>query len=450
MKFTCAAFFTVLLPFAALLLWAVNMPRGAGPWISVTVNADLNDRELGKKFSGAGFEYISESTQRVLLNDFDEIKQIPLDQYDLLVEDFDPRNDAYAAKLRAFFTAGGRRRFFLKTAGRPGATAKKLGDILPSGEYRVDWNPLLPGEMPRLFHTISAACFAAAALGFMLLQRRSFFAALAVLPALGFFALAGPEGIAMGGLLAAVFSLLRGALGEYFYRAGKKGRELKFIYNAYPLELAASGVLLALYGGFCIVGCLSPAAVPGFIAFIPALLLPPWLQARRARHMFFPLPVKRPAFASLFPPVLPVFTAAFFAAIIAGSFETPENSPGAGSWGTLPGRQEWESHAAYQRNFSLNALPVKISLEGYSPGRSKPYGSYTSEGGLIDGFIRQSRTDHYEYNGGLAELENLAPGKPQGNYGDRALMAVMLLLSLPFVFRLPRRCAARRQSAFVV
>jgi len=52
---------------------------------------------------------ISESSQWVLLDEFDSIKKVPLDQFSSRIFPFDPRNDGYAGKLRDVFVRDGKR-----------------------------------------------------------------------------------------------------------------------------------------------------------------------------------------------------------------------------------------------------------------------------------------------------------------------------------------------------
>ena len=98
---------------ALLLFWALLQP-GGGRWAVVYTGAGLKERKIAGMLKEKGLDCVSESTVWVLLDDFSELKQIPLDQYDDFVEPFDPRNDGYAEKLRSFFVQAGIRRFFVE------------------------------------------------------------------------------------------------------------------------------------------------------------------------------------------------------------------------------------------------------------------------------------------------------------------------------------------------
>jgi hypothetical protein len=275
--------------------------------------------------------------------------------------------------------------------------------------------------------------------------------------------------------LAAVFSLLREALREYFRRTygvkrARLKRELAFVCAAYPRELAAAAVLLALYGGCCVLGRLPPRfAIPGFAAFIPALLLPPWAEGRRAENTFFPLPLKKQPLGRLFPPALPVFTLAFLAAAgfsfladassasgvspdsptAVDTVNSPDsvnsvNSVDSVNWGKLPSPAEYEAHRAFQRNFSLRSL---------NSANGSAYGSYVvGSDGLVAGFIPlpPEAPPQSAYDAALEELSrSLAAGSsPKRNYGGRAALPVlMLLLSAPLPIRLIREKRRRRRPS---
>jgi hypothetical protein len=76
--------------------------------------ATISDEAVVKKLREAGITgAIHEGGQSVLLDDFSGLILVPLEQYDKRVLDIDPRNDGYAAKLKAFFTDGTTRRFFV-------------------------------------------------------------------------------------------------------------------------------------------------------------------------------------------------------------------------------------------------------------------------------------------------------------------------------------------------
>jgi hypothetical protein len=113
---------------SAFLLSALLLPEeedGSEGYAVLSVDAAFPDREVGRrivaaKFAAAKFaaDYSSEATQWVFLSDFDTMLRLSLDEYDerlAVIAPFrDPRDDGYAARLRAFFVRDdGRRLFFI-------------------------------------------------------------------------------------------------------------------------------------------------------------------------------------------------------------------------------------------------------------------------------------------------------------------------------------------------
>jgi len=90
-------------------------------YAELSVDESVNDRELravldsaifnGKMFFGG--PSVSESSQWVLLDEFDSLAMIPLDEYSLRVHSFDPRNDGYAEKIKNIFVRDGKRFFYI-------------------------------------------------------------------------------------------------------------------------------------------------------------------------------------------------------------------------------------------------------------------------------------------------------------------------------------------------
>jgi hypothetical protein len=131
------------------------------PWAVLEVPETVSGKELEKNLRDAGIGCVSAFSIPVLLNNFDGIREIPLDSYGDYMEAGDPRNDGYAAKLRSFFIAEGKCRFFLEPGFR---LRRKLEKLLP--EFSETW--VL--ENPVVFPTTACIAFLAAALAFVLLE----------------------------------------------------------------------------------------------------------------------------------------------------------------------------------------------------------------------------------------------------------------------------------------
>jgi hypothetical protein len=383
-----AFFFSAVL--GALLSAAALAVLERAPWAVLEVPETVPGRELEKALRDAGIGGVSAFSIPVLLNDFDGVREIPLDRYDDYVEAGDPRNDGYAAKLRAFFIAEGKCRFFLK----PGfGLRRKLERLLP--EFSRTW--VL--ENPVVFPAAACAVFLAAALAFVLseavkrgagtrLPGRRFsgepgflFGAICAVPVLFPLALAGVPGLAASGLFVILFHASKPVMREYFrhYRKGFRpmtGAERRELAGLYPFHRAVGLGVFPVYVFCCLAGGISPViALPAPFLFCVSLFLSYKAEASADRNAFFPLPISgkiRPG--ALIPPVFLAACAVFAAALSQpASAPFPYSAP----YGPLPGPEAYAAHAEFQASFS------RRSLYGESN-----YGSYpTGEDGLISGFV---------------------------------------------------------------
>jgi hypothetical protein len=217
-------------------------PSGSGPVKGYTgglfavleLDELVSDRETAAALNralnleAAGREVLSESSQRVLLNDFDKIIRVPLDQYGERIEPFDPRNDGFAARLRSFFVRNGKRYFFIPL----GDSVPVFGGLFRRAAYRPMENKIreLMGDVPHVlsfpgkgllrsgsaFFNPSAAnggvflylaCYILAAAAFWFLFRPRLLAFHLVLPLAGL-SLLGSPGFAMGTVLCLLAGLL--------------------------------------------------------------------------------------------------------------------------------------------------------------------------------------------------------------------------------------------------
>lgn len=192
-----------------------------GLYAVLSVDKDNDDKtvrrllEEGNLSSGG---IISESTQWVLLDEFDSVSIIPLDEFHKRILPFDPRNDGYAEKLSSFFVHDNLRRFFIPLTGTNSAVLEKqlknlLGDISFSVTYYGIERPY------KLYFILFAAASACAIILSLVKKQRGHFFSFLLLPVLtplSFFAAAG---IALSSLIFGFIFLLREPLGEFFYVA---------------------------------------------------------------------------------------------------------------------------------------------------------------------------------------------------------------------------------------
>ena len=112
------------------------IPGTSGPLCAVVIaDESQDDRLIRTRLARGGMEaFVSESSQFVPADDFGDVKMIPLDSFGNEFEEFDPRNDGYAAKLRDFFVRDGKRFFFLPLDDSSGFSIssfrKNLADLL--------------------------------------------------------------------------------------------------------------------------------------------------------------------------------------------------------------------------------------------------------------------------------------------------------------------------------
>jgi hypothetical protein len=349
-----------------------GLPRyGGGGYALLRADASYPDRALGDLLQRGAVTYISESTQRVFLDTFGALEQIPLDEYRDRVEAFDPRNDGYADKLSSFFVNRGKRSFYIPLAGQgfktPRGLEKRVAAALGDIPYSLDF--LNPPRSPFREWIRNA-----------------------------------PLGFALSAVLAGLFRVLRDPLGECAARRryGRKpgGADL---FRLFRPQWLLGAVLLAVYGIICVSGGIALPGLGGLAVFAGILRFALAAESgRREGHIrFLPAPIrgfslKRAPFPGVMIPfalaslafllVPPLFSGP---AAVAGAVETastaaavPETAvseTGGGAGGGVNRmsvlRADYEAHLAFQASFSITPL-----------GREGAYPEYTlGEDGLLTG-----------------------------------------------------------------
>ena len=128
---------SVILSSGLLWLGISRMPERIGGNHAVLVfDEGVSDREIRERLENAGITGLfSESGQYVLLNVFDGLEYIPLDEYENRVLPFDPRNDGYAQKLRSLFVRDEKRYIYFS-----------LGNLFPGKPSLSRLNRVLASE----------------------------------------------------------------------------------------------------------------------------------------------------------------------------------------------------------------------------------------------------------------------------------------------------------------
>jgi hypothetical protein len=102
-----------------LFFFSLRFLPASGPgrlegYAALGLEAGVPDREAAGALEAVlGRPVLSESSQWVLLNSFEGLERVPLEDYGGRLEPFDPRRDGYAEKLSNFFVREGRRWFFI-------------------------------------------------------------------------------------------------------------------------------------------------------------------------------------------------------------------------------------------------------------------------------------------------------------------------------------------------
>ena len=450
-QFSILPFSVVICIFLFILLFSINFSGiDAGPGIAdnsgkyavLTVDESLNDRLVRQSLAEIG-DFISESSQTVMIDDFGSIKMIPLDFYFNEVEFFDPRNDGYAAKLRAFFVRDGKRFFFLPLGKgislREANLKKQLGLILGETDFTFT---VLGKKNPFFWHFLifAAAC---GAVFFLSRSRPLFIFQLPLLLTLGWFS---SSAFVLAAVLTGIWELLREPLGElyagrYYARnifnsrpalnldssktkdeprpvrasaecSGSRG--LLDRLNPYRLNMVLVFILLVFFVSFFIVRELS-LAFPAAALFCFFLLYfcsfkIKTLRSRKIRHITFTpvllLPFKSKSF-SFFPLLMPFGTGALLVLLV--SFLSPEiitpkeNGPLMDPE-YLVSAADYEKHLDFQRSFSYVSLNDEPLLE------EKFLRYYLGEDGLITG---ASENKYYETGkDSIADHQTIDPPFP--------------------------------------
>jgi hypothetical protein len=461
----CSLGFTVILLFAGLN----TAPKKYGYEYAVLIfDATLNDRDIGEKLakSEIGRNYISESTQTVFLNDFETIREIPLDEFQGEIENFDPRNDGYARRVNAFFVRDDRRLFFVplsqevnkhETAVMRADFASVLQDIPFTVEF-------LGYEEPVWFY---AVIFCVAMLIALILTRPLWMGFL-LLPLTGGFAFTGLPGLAMTAFLLAAGSIACEPLKEFFIVCLCEGnlrrvqewfrfphlRGVKF-FQRFPFRV----ILFILFVvGYFFIGIgkkseTSPMLTAGVFCcfFIVVLLIASTRAAMTRGRRFMPIPIiriagKEPLFAKN---TLPFGAAAAVALFLPGALDLPSDYS-IGNWGDpayLIDESEYQKHVAFQRSFSTMRLDGgKSYYEEYYLGDdgliagAKPYNKEKLPEFVPKEFFLKKLMDFLEKSGhnGVQTENGLKVGTPTFNseeFISLALLFPLCVLALLGFFR---------------
>jgi hypothetical protein len=452
--------FSLLAGFLLFLLAAFLLPPGRGGAYGVIVlDGNLPDRDILRLLDNE--KIISESSQWVFLDDFSGLQRIPLDEYSGRVSSFDPRNDGYAERLRAFFVRDGKRFLYIpldRGWGAAGKLEKRLAASLGDIPFRLEW---IGGRIPawRYFFLMLAA-----GAGVLWLTRRFLLAP--CVPVLAGLSLAGIPGIVLAAFFMGLGGMLLAPCGEYFtclrYKKSNSafgrrvGRTLGNILGPLKPRLFLAPVFVAAPVFCSLPGGVHPLLTLGsFAGFLGVYLYAHRVFSRRGEgqdHVrfspvtIFKAPAVSPDFSRF---MLPYVLAALLAVPLSLVFPSPGGTEGAFPLGNAPPpltEAEYRSHAVFQASFSLRPLDGDSpnSPAGYLKDLGEPSYSHYTRGD--DGLIAGKAANHA---GGYTmeaippfvlgdlmaalEPEEKAAGERGPSPGELVPALAALLLSLPAI-----------------
>jgi len=338
---------------------------------SIDDSTILSHLESGDLFFGG--TPVSESSQWVLLDEFDSVKKIPLDQFSSRIFPFDPRNDGYAGKLRDVFVRNGKRFVYvpLFTGNwKANFLDKKFNELMGDIPYSVEYYGI--GRPLALFFIIYAA--ASVILLILCYAKRKVHRSIVniipmipVLSSLGFF---GAAGIGSAAALFALFILLKEPLNELVNPPplSKKGKRINNIYKEiiapykfYWLFIPLFAAVLSILTIFSQLKVLFLIAVTAasFAVFFFSLKIVSFSGVEHRR--FNPLMIVRRRFPEfvfpmyIFPFVIGAFLAMFFTPYMSGSYDTGNK------FDSIVTEQDYYEHLTFQSTFSTRRLDESSS-----------------------------------------------------------------------------------------
>jgi hypothetical protein len=360
---------------AGLLLWGSvgNFNNYNGGYAALAFDAAVEDKLIRARLNTDNMEpakpFFSESSQWVMLNEFDSLAMIPLDEYQKRIETFDPRNDGYAEKLKKVFVRDGKRFVYMPFgAGNsaPSSLERQIAGLFGDVSFTVKYYGV--GRPLKLFFLLFAAA-SASLLAICYVQKEKRQGAtliIPLLPALASLAFFGACGIMAASLLLGSAVLLIAPLKELFktLRLQAKGAQMRktlikkvlrpYMMSWLVLSLLASALAAAVF--FSRLTALFTAAVSIVVCALLGFSIVTFSQWRSRRVRFAPVMIinrNYPDFAfSAY--MLPFAFAALAAALFAPSM------PGAAvsneEFDNIINEKEYYEHLAFQASFSARQL----------------------------------------------------------------------------------------------
>ncbi|MDR1468504.1 MAG: hypothetical protein LBT00_04360 [Spirochaetaceae bacterium] len=356
---------------AALLAAVLTGEEGGGsvnfssPFVVVECPASVSDREVAGALTENGMPgVISESTQFFLLSAWTGVEQVPLDMLDERLVEGDPRRDAYAQNMRAFFVNEKTRRFFVPLSNGQNKNAQVIETAIRDALSGFSVSSIIilrNAESPfsRVFGMIGKTALWAATL-----------------------------------MIAGLFipSFFKDFLSDRARRSSDRGRKIPLRKTPVAVSLLLAAAFIAsgaAAGGAASVSQFALTVFP-FALFLLGWTVPAWVRWRTAKRqghvLFYPVALRgiTPRLERCRPPV--IIVCLFAVGVIASAVSTASFLSGSGGgtagfsvnfsnegYGNLVGEEEYRMHGQRQAGFAY--LPLGINREEDAP----PYRRYTED-----------------------------------------------------------------------
>jgi len=362
-----------------------------GGYAVLQTDAGTDDRYLAKLLENSGFSngsVVSESSQWVMLDNFDSLEAVPLDTYFTRIYPFDPRYDGYAEKLRDVFIRDGKRYLYiplkegnLSQAALDNQFASLLGDI----PFSVDYSYFGAEGSPRFLFFIMYAAASVCLIVICFVNRKTHygsnpgykFGIIALVPVFSSLAFFGAGGLGCAALFFAIFILLKEPLGELITQTGAPAginsrrqksalKEILFTYRYHALPLLffiAAFYVFIIFSKLNVLFLLTSFVFALFVFFFSIKTLS---RSDSKRRRFIPvLIIKRSSLNFAFSAYMIPFTLAAIITLIFAPFQGGVYIFNH-KFNTFITEQDYDTHLAYQKSFSIRQIGPASSA--YSSG----------------------------------------------------------------------------------
>ena len=447
----------LLLSFALLALGStMGYEEFRGGYAVLAFDVSIEDsvlRELlyagEKSFAGSP---VSESSQWVMLDNFNSLEAVPLDKYFTRLSSFDPRNDGYAEKLRDIFIRDGKRFVYIPLGQgnwNPQRLDKQFAGLLEGIPFSVDYYGI---EKPVM---LFFACYAAASLCLLIIcyvkkSTRHAAANIAFLvPVLSSLAFFGAEGIACAAVLFGLFILLKEPLNELsaiLWPFGGNVQSQKSVYKDVlkpygrhwfflPLFAAAPGIIVIfsqLKLLFLLVVFACALAVFFFSLRVLSLsggehrrFTPVLIMRRRVVDFAFS--------ACMLPLIAAAFLAVFLTPYMPGAYASGEK------FDVTIGEQDYYAHLSYQAGFSTRQLGTSFAAypdyifdeDGLPSQKGNSGAAYAINADDFPAFPLGHLMEFFQR---VNSMEKTGGGGKTGGFAEIPPLMVLLLFVIPVFF----------------